>query len=151
MHTNVCTHVNTCIYECIRLGMYVARYIWVYMYICMHVCVHACVPSLLLWHYTYLMSLNKYGCYIANMSHIHNGTWAHRCNIFGHVCQKTTAISTSHVIAMYRPATNRPLNMPHIAISSCAHKTQLCQYKYFIWTLYSHQCDQEYWYTQLHL
>ena len=43
-----------------------------------------------------------------------------------------TAILTLHVIAIYGPATNIPLNMPDIQVILCVYMTQLYQHKYLI-------------------
>ena len=94
------------------------------MYACMHT---KCAPTSL---YTYLMSLNKYDFHIANMNHTAIMLYGHIDPMFLHKPAKTQtpAISTSLVIAMYGPATNMPLNMPHIQMCSCVHMTQLGQY-----------------------
>ena len=38
---------------------------------------------------------------------------------------QATAISISHVISMYGPATDMPLNMTNIQISLCTHMTTM--------------------------
>ena len=67
---------------------------------------HACVKSTPMSLYTYLMSLNKYGCHIANMTHTAITVLGHMDPKFLHMYAKPhpTTISTSDVTAMYRPA-----------------------------------------------
>ena len=73
----------------------------------MYACVHTCVPNIYS-HVTvhiFNMSLNKYGCTIANMSHTASMLYGHIEPTLLHKCALTqaTAIFTSHVIAMYVP------------------------------------------------
>ena len=131
------------------------------MYACIYECTYVCMcpesTSMLL--YTYLMSLNKYGCHIANMSHIVIMVNSYIDPIFLDIYTKTqpTAISTLYVIAMYVPATNMSLNKAYIQGSICGCMTQLCQYKYLVGTHCDQQCDQKqeymyilhYWHVSL--
>ena len=75
---------------------------------CLHACIKISTPMSL---YTYLMSLNKYDCHIANISHTAIMLHAHIDPTFLHMSAKMqeTSISTLHVIDMHVPATNMPL------------------------------------------
>ena len=57
------------------------------------------------------ISLNKYGCQIANMNHTAIMLHEHTDSEFLHMCAKRqeTPKSASHIIAMYVPAANIPL------------------------------------------
>ena len=109
----VCVHA--CIYEYMHFGISVTRHTW--LHICMHVSTYVCARSTPISLYMYLISLNKYGCHIANMTHNYYAKWAYRPNIL-HLFAKIqpTSIYTSHNIAMYGLATN----IPHIQTISSA-------------------------------
>ena len=82
--------------------------------------------------------------------HSHFAAWAYRPNIFGYMCQNTTNCNIYFTcFTMCGPATNMPLNMPHIQISPCEDMWLLFQYMYIIWTHCSQHCEQKNWYTYI--
>ena len=67
------------------------------------------------------MSLNNYGCHMANMSHTLIMQYVLIDQTLFHLC-------TSHVDAINVSASNMPLKLPHLQISSGTDMRQLCQY-----------------------
>ena len=99
--------------------------------------------------YIYLTSLNTYGSYIENMSHIAIMLNGYICTSFLLISTKIqpNATPTSHNIAKYLPETNMPSNtiyMPNMQICSCEIGDNYIS-RYTSWTHCNQQCHQDHW------
>ena len=90
--------------------MYEFTYVCNFVYLCACMCTKSPLPCHCT-HNSYVTERKEYGYHIVNINHTAIMLYGPMGLTFLHVCFKTqpTAISTSHVIAMYVPATNIPL------------------------------------------
>ena len=131
---NVCLHAYECTYACI--------------YVCLCACTYTKSTPVSL--YTFNMSLNQYGCHIANMSHkvimLHG-------KIFAHVFQNSSKYNTYFTCYLHLCASNKCASqIPHTQITSFAHLTLPCLYKYimcvYVWMdVVIYVCMHAYKYT----
>ena len=139
-----CMHkcVHTEIYECIYSGMYVGKHAWVHIHLCvpvwvyvcthecMYMCVHACVSDLYC-HVTvhiFDMSLNKYGCHIANMRYSHYAKLAYRPNSYAYVWQNMSNCNSYFTCYCHVYVYNKYAYQCHISKSVYAHYTTMSVY-----------------------
>ena len=73
----------------------------------------------------HIFDVPEYGCHIAYMSHIAIIVYGDIDPAYLTYEGQSTYISTSHVIVMYRPATDMALSIQHIQIISCSHDTTM--------------------------
>ena len=123
------------------------------MYVCKYVCMYEYVNPLLLCHYTHLKYVtDKYGCYIAIMSHTAILVNRHIDPKLLHKYIKTqpTAISNSQVITTYVPTKYAPQMAQVCDLCKSGH-VQIAVTYVIIYA--SYECtavnNQKYWYTYI--
>ena len=115
-------------------------------YVCMSACIYTKSTSMSM--YTYSMSLNKYDCHIWNITHTVIMLYGHIESTFLPMCGKRqwTAIYT-HMVLPYMGQQQICLPICKIYKLAHVHMSQLCQYKFLIWTHCNQQCDHKHCYT----
>ena len=134
IHVHMLTYMCVCMYiwmnTCMHVHIHTFRslhpYVCIYIYACvsvhMYVCTytHVCVPNLYshVIEHIFHMSLNKYGCNIASITHTAIILYGHKDpTFFAYVCQNNQVQYLPHNTAMYVPATNMPLKC-HIYVTN---------------------------------